>query len=102
MNTQFDIIFDNGGGCTIQHPTYIHHYDNMGHAAHEVALLLGEVDPGDWEGHEPEHKIEYDHQSVANGGYRWFDSSELADFSDYDYSGDLNVMEFFDELKRRA
>lgn len=97
MKTQFDVIFDNGGGCTIQHPEYVHHYDDMEQAARDVAMLLNDTDPEDWDGNEPEHRMEYDHDTVASGGYRWFASQDLINSEPCEWG--VNCEYFFDALK---
>lgn len=106
-STPFSVIFDNGGGVTIQHPAYVHFYsdhDGPEQAAQDTKKLLSGADPGDWEGHEPEHLVEYDQQSVSRGDYRWIDLIEIAFVLEggelpEDYSGWLNVEEFFEALR---
>jgi hypothetical protein len=74
---KFEIIFDNGGGTTLQCAKFTHCYDNPEQAAVDVrALLDGESTDG-WDGNNEEDRMEYDHDTVRNGGYRWMDQDEV-------------------------
>ena len=56
---QFDVIFDNGGGTTLQigKRGYVHHYDTAEQAARDVKVLLDGGNANDWEGNEPQFRI---------------------------------------------
>lgn len=77
--TNFDLIFDNAGGITLQTADYCHHfYGREADAAECVSNLLepGEM-PECWDGNEPEHRIEYDYEVERNGGYRWITCNDV-------------------------
>ena len=74
----FDVIFDNGGGTTLQTHRYCHHYSSPEQAAKDVLLLLrGDGNTADWDGDEPEHREEYDSEIERNGGWRWMSRREI-------------------------
>lgn len=71
---KFDVIFDNGGGISLQTNRYYHYYQDPAQAADDVKLLLsGEcVNPaGEWEGNAPDERQEYDYEQERNGGCEW-------------------------------
>jgi len=72
----FEIIFDNGGGITLQTREYVHYFGAMGgasEAAQCVSMLLDGVNTAEWEGNEPESRVEYDADVARNGGYKWIE-----------------------------
>lgn len=84
MVNNLEVIIDNGGGLTVQCDEFVHAYDGQSneaiakHAAEDVtALLRGDDDPGDWEGNEPECRIEYTYDDIRNGGYEVFSEADL-------------------------
>jgi len=88
----FDLVFDNGGGILLQTADYCHFYNGReDEAAEAVALLLQGETPDTWDGNEPEHRLEYDHDTERNGGYRWHILEDVTsvldlqadDFNDY-------------------
>lgn len=80
MNT-FEIIFDNGGGATLQvmDGSFAHSYDDMMQLAEDARRLLGGETPELWDGHEPECYVsdEKFNAHVDNGGYKLLDSDDL-------------------------
>ena len=78
--TNFDLIFDNAGGVTLQTADYCHHFNGR---EKELAQILSDIfdgaNPGDWEGNEPEYRMEYDAEVERNGGYKWMTYEEVAD-----------------------
>ncbi len=73
----FELIFDNGGGITLQSADYVHWYNDPAQAATDVKAILENNCTSGWEGHEPESRIEYEYDSVRNGGYRWMNRADL-------------------------
>jgi len=78
----FDLIFDNGGGITLQTDDYCHHFSGLEkEAAEAVAELLAPGDPDHatwgWDGDEPEHRIEYDAGTEGSGGYHWVTEGDV-------------------------
>lgn len=78
----FDLIFDNGGGITLQTDDYCHHFNGREcEAAEAVGDLLAPGDPDSktwgWEGNEPEHRVTYDAETEGNGGYRWVTDNDV-------------------------
>ena len=90
------IIFDNGGGITLQLGDYGHYYDNPKQAARDYNDYLVSGSTNDWEGHE-EEALELDptYDEISNGGYRVYNSEEIAaEVDDEDSSGWGNIDEF--------
>lgn len=79
-----DMIFDNGGGITLQAPDYCHHYQDPHQAAQDAAALLFDptANPREWEGNEPEHRLTYDFDTERNGGYTWLTAADVLDITD--------------------
>jgi len=80
MSNDFEIIFDNGGGTTIQTDGYCHFYVDPDHAATDLKeLILNNGDPVEdgWGGNEPEHRLEFDPSIERNGGYYWLTRSDI-------------------------
>ncbi len=92
----FEIIFDNGGGATLQvnGTEYVHNYDDMQQLADDVRDLVSGADVSDWDGNEPECYISdekyWKHQ--PNGGYRALDNDTWQD--DHTDSSWRNMREF--------
>jgi len=74
----FDLIFDNGGGITIQTSDYAHTYDSPRQAAEDMRAIMDGADPerDGWEGNELYNEdielMEYEPDVERNGGYRWY------------------------------
>jgi len=99
----FEIIFDNGGGATLQvgfFDDYVHHYDDMAQLAQDVAALVGGTDVSDWEGNEPECLITDDEyfKHSPNGGYTALDQDNYLD-ADNAESGWNNVRHFAEAIQ---
>lgn len=81
--TNLEVILDNGGGLTVQCDEFVHAYDDDSydamakHAATDVQALLNGTDPSDWDGNEPENRIDYDQDEIRNGGYRVLNEGDL-------------------------
>ena len=76
----FDLIFDNGGGITLQTASYAHYFGGMGgasDAAQCVSDLLAGAGTEHWEGNEPESRVRYDADIARNGGYKWSDQDDV-------------------------
>lgn len=73
LAAQYEIVFDNGGGATLQNHdgTVVINYDDMEQLAHDVRVLDGGDDPASWDGIEPEGFISDEQfaQHAPNGGY---------------------------------
>ena len=67
-----ELVFDNGGGLTIQCDDFVHNYDDMIQAAQDYKLLCTTDDVSDWEGNDTENRIDYSDDQLRNGGYRVF------------------------------
>ncbi|BEH13260.1 hypothetical protein [Marinobacter shengliensis] len=68
----FSLIFDNGGGVTLQTDTFAHHFEGRAQDAAACAVeLMSGCDPSDWDGNEPEARITYGIECERNGGYHW-------------------------------
>lgn len=70
MSISIEIIFDNAGGITIQTGDFVHCYDDASAAARDVRALMSGSDPGDWDGNEPDCRLDPTDDEVRNGGYR--------------------------------
>ena len=74
----FDLIFDNGGGITLQTSDYCHNYSNPGQAARDViGLLACGGDTVGWDSNEPEFRQAYDGEVELNGGYHWVTDNDV-------------------------
>ncbi len=66
-----EILFDNGGGTTLQTETFAHHYDDATDAARDYKELVSGSDTGDWDGNN------VDSQVTKYMGYRFYDHAEI-------------------------
>jgi hypothetical protein len=65
------IIFDNGGGCTLQLSGWAHYYEDPRDAAHDLSLWLESPNTEGWEGSEPEAmSCDPTADEIGRGGYR--------------------------------
>lgn len=71
MSTNFVVIFDNGGGTTLQTARFVHHYEEGCDCAADVRRLIAGENTADWEGNEPIGRMSYNHDEERNGGYCW-------------------------------
>lgn len=93
------VIFDNGGGITVQLKSWAHYYQDGTKAAEDVAIwILKGKDASGWEGHEPEAlACDPSLDEIRNGGYRiWTIGDDNADVREWG----RNTEEFFAELSR--
>ncbi len=99
--TDLEVVFDNGGGITLQCDEYCHFYEgNATQAAQDFKILLEGGSPADWEGNEEEFRIYPTHDEIANGGYEVMTAEEIAEILE---DGEIetssnNVGEFFRAL----
>ena len=66
------IIFDNGGGITLQLPGYAHHYDagSVEQCADDLAEWISDEDTSGWDGNEEDAVFEPTADQISSGGYR--------------------------------
>jgi len=102
MNKDVRLIFDNGGGLTMQLPGYAHHYDDMAQAAEDYKVFLQDGNTNGWEGHEQDAAdIDPTYEQQRNGGYEIMDAEDIQTAlanPDFD-SAWYNVSGFIEELK---
>lgn len=58
----FEVVFDGGGGITLQTENYVHHYHHdhcEKHVAEDVKLIMEGADTNEWDGNTPEYRLEY-------------------------------------------
>ena len=70
-DTNERVIFDNGGGITVQLLGWAHYYNDERQAAEDVAIWLKTRDTSEWDGHE-DSALSFDpsYEDKRNGGYR--------------------------------
>ena len=56
--TNFEMLFDNGGGILLLTGSFCHSYDRPTWAAYDAAKLLDEATTEDWDGNQPEYRRE--------------------------------------------
>jgi len=74
---QMQVIFDNGGGVTLQTAEFAHHYMDGKQTADDVRALLDGGTTRGWEGDEPEARLEVSQEEIRNGGYRVYGAEEI-------------------------
>ena len=77
LQIDVEVICDNGGGITVQTPTFAHHYRSADQAAEDVKAILSGDDCSGWDGNEPEARVEPTLEDISNGGYRVIDPAPL-------------------------
>jgi len=92
------LVFDNGGGLTMQlNGTYAHWYQNMDQAAEDFKTYLAEGNTEGWDGHE-EDQLDLDPEmdQIQNGGYRVISVEDIIAMTKDEYldSGWGNVRDF--------
>lgn len=92
------VIFDNGGGVTLQLPGFSHWYNHGEQAAYDYLEYLRNGDTSDWDGNEPD-AMECDPtiDQIVNGGYRIWTAGDDFDAG----SGWANEVDFFAVLDKR-
>ena len=72
------VIFDNGGGITLQLGTWAHWYDNPAQAAEDYDAYIADRDTTGWDGHEEEAAaLVPTYDEMRNGGYRVYRGDEV-------------------------
>jgi hypothetical protein len=69
MSNEPRIIFDNGGGITLQLPGFAHHYLSPEQCAEDLNVWIEDEDTSDWEGNEEDAVFEPTANHISNGGY---------------------------------
>lgn len=74
------VIFDNGGGITLQLGEYAHYYQSESQAAEDLFTYLTDGNTDDWDGHE-EDALEHEptDDQLSNGGYRVYSIPDIVD-----------------------
>ena len=99
-NIESTVIFDNGGGVTLQLPGYSHHYASGELAAVDYAAYLRDTDTTGWDGGDDDGSENLDptDAEIRNGGYRVWNTSDFADaYGDTDFESEEswnNVIDF--------
>lgn len=90
------IIFDNGGGTTLQLPGYAHLYSDSRQAARDLADYLNAANIDDWDGNEPESaELNPSLEEIEDGSYQEFSVEEIIEESkDHDSAGWSNIDQF--------
>jgi len=74
------VIFDNGGGITLQLGEWGHWYQDPAQAACDYITYQQDGHADGWDGHEPDAlDLDPDYDDIRNGGYRVYDETEIAD-----------------------
>lgn len=99
---QYNLIFDNSGGITLQTDNgYTHHYDCGESAAKDVCLIMQGQDPIKmfWDGDEPEHTYEDLNDLPAESDV--YDADDVLEvLHNFDPEpGMRNIKDFFTALK---
>lgn len=97
MVTNLEVIFDNGGGVTVQCDQYVHNFDDPEEAARTFFDLLTGADPGKWDGNEPEYGITPTQLDIESGGYIVYTAQGIGEAGAV-CSGWNNIRRFFREL----
>lgn len=63
----FTIYFDNGGNATLQTAEYCHSYDDGVRLAEDVRELIKTGTTADWDGNQPECRIDGDNWREVDG-----------------------------------
>lgn len=100
--SKIEIVFDNGGGVTLQTSDgYSHHYQDMQQAATDAMAFVDNGSTDGWDGNEPDARVEPTADEISNGGYRVYDQDDVRDYSHVaidDTQSWGNVREFFGNI----
>lgn len=101
---KFDIIFDNGGGITLQtDDDFTSYYNTHVNAAADVLQLLNGKDTSSWDGNDPSIRTTFDLQTSESGGYNWLNQDDVKSIIDNpSLIDDINgyaELDFFIHLK---
>ena len=66
-----EVLFDNGGGVTLQTETFAHMYDDAADAARDYKVLTEGGDTADWDGNDSDAEV------TNYSGYRFYDHAEI-------------------------
>lgn len=96
------VIFDNGGGVTVQiwdgENSYSHHYDDPQEAALDVAAWIEGENTYDWEGNDEDAMFDPTADELRNGSYRiWMIGDDIPSDPGWD-----NMIDFFEMIKSRG
>ncbi len=102
---EFDLIADNAGGLLIQTNGYCHYYQDrdgdFGFLEDIYAILDGE-NTDSWEGNDIEEIgiVNFDPEIERNGGYKWYNQTDICDFLALDITNSNSLKELCDNLNR--
>jgi len=96
MIENLEVVFDNGGGITVQGDVYAHYYDDARQAATDTHALLHGADPGDWDGNDSTARVNWTAEDAANGGYKVYSAVEVVRLTPT--SGWRNIDDFANAL----
>jgi len=92
------LIFDNGGGLTLQlNNKYAHWYQNMNQAAEDLKAYLEDENTEGWDGHEQsELELVPEDEQIRNGGYRVRSIEDIISMTEEEYMDDPwgNIQDF--------
>lgn len=79
IETNATVIFDNGGGITLQlGGTFGHWYQDAVQAACDYITYMQDGHTDGWDGHEPDSlDLDPGYDDIRNGGYRVYDTSDV-------------------------
>jgi hypothetical protein len=73
------LIFDNGGGVTLQLPGFCHTYNDVKQCSDDIVSWIEDEDTSGWDGNEEDAVFDPTYEQERNGGYRVY---SLASFMD--------------------
>lgn len=103
MSTKATVIFDNGGGVTLQlGRAFAHHYQDAKQAAKDAMEYLRTGNTTGWEGHEEGATEAPSDEAQNNGGYRvmTFASVEEITRETWENFNWQNQEDFFAEIQK--
>ena len=72
-----EVVFDNGGGITVQCDGFTGNFDDPKVAAENIKAILDGAGAADWNSNLDE-PVQYTQDEIRNGGYRVFDAAEIS------------------------
>ena len=103
--SKLQIVFDNGGGVTLQTSDgYAHYYQDMRLAAVDAMAFADSGSTDGWDGNDPDALINHTHDQINNGGYRVYDQDDVRDYmhvridEDDDNQSWQNIRDFFGNI----
>lgn len=101
MTNKIHVIFDNGGGITLQITsdtgyTYQHSYEDASQCADDIKAALNGANPADWDGNETDGTIDdsfviASDDQIRNGGYKEREIENIHSLDDLSSSGWRNA-----------